>query len=180
MANGNNKQQVSEGYDFVVEKDTRAYGGPSAQTVFKADGKTGSVSLPLTLLQDAWDKDAADGAAATATAEHTFFRAPNSIKITAIAYVPDATLTASDTTYATLTVAQRNAAGASVNSSFAVVTTKTGASGGSGNWSAFTPVALALAGSAMSAGDILTIAIAKASTGVVVPAGQLVIYYSLV
>lgn len=177
MAN-NNKQQTNQGNDYVITKEDRSYGG-TEQIALKVNGTTGSVSLPLTLLQDSWDKEAADGSAAATTAEHTFFRAPAAVIIKAIRYVPDAALTASDTVYATLTVAQRNAAGTSVNASFGVVTTKTSGSGGSGNWTAFVPVALTLAGSALAAGDILTIAIAKASTGTAVPAGSLQIDYVL-
>lgn len=176
MAN-NNKQQVTEGNDYVIEKDTRAYGGPAAQTALKVNGATGSISLPLTLLQDSWDKEAADAAAGTVTAEHTFFRAPAAVIIKAIRYVPDAALTASDTLFATLTVAQRNAAGTSVNASFGTALTKVTA--GTGNWTAFVAVPLTLAGSALAAGDILTIAIAKASTGTIVPAGSLEIDYVL-
>lgn len=173
-----NKIQTSQGADFVVTKEDRTYGG-GEQTALKVNGTTGSVALPLTLLQDSWDKESADAAAGTATAEHVFFRAPAAVIIKAVRYVPDAALTAADATAATLTVAQRNAAGTSVNTSFATVNTKTTGSGGSGNWTAFVPVSLALAGSSMSAGDILTIAISKLSTGTVVPAGQLIIDYVL-
>lgn len=173
------KFQVTEQCDLTVEKDTRSYGGPAAQNALKVDGASGRVTLPLTLLQDSWDKVAADGSAAATLAEHVFFRAPASVVIKAVRYVPDASLTAADATKATLTVAQRSAAGASTNASFAVVNTATTGGGGSGNWTAFVAVPLTLAGSALAAGDLLTIAISKLSTGTVVPAGSLEIDFVL-
>ena len=40
----NTKFQVTEQQDFVIEKDTRAYGGPAAITALKVAGATGMVS----------------------------------------------------------------------------------------------------------------------------------------
>lgn len=170
---------VTEQCDLVVTKDTRVYGGPPATNALKVDGKTGIVSLPLTLLQDYWDKAAADAAASTLLAEHVFFRAPGNVTIKSIVYVPDAALTAADATKATITIATRDGAGNSLNASFATVNTATTGSGGSGNWTAFIPVPLALAGSLLTAGQVLTIAISKTSTGTIVPAGSLQIFYVL-
>jgi len=77
-------------------------------------------------------------------------------------------VTAHDTNYATFTVAKRTGSGSA--STIASQTTKI--TGGSGNVTAFVPVTLTLtdANVVLAAGDVLTIAIAKASSGVALTA----------
>lgn len=78
-------------------------------------------------------------------------------------------VTANDTTYATFTLAKRDSAGAN---SATVGSMTTQITGGSGNVTAFLPVSLTLtaANRVVPAGSVLTIAVAKASTGVAIAA----------
>lgn len=118
----------------------------------------------------AWQKAAADGAAATATAETPIGQCGAATTISAIRYVPQAALTGNDTANATLLIQKRTGAGAP--STVASLTTTVA----NGNWSAFVPVTIPVSAGAVLAGDVLTITISKAGTGVVVPAGQLEIF----
>lgn len=121
-------------------------------------------------------KEAADAAAADATAEHGFFQAPTALTVTAVYYLPDAALTADDTNFATLTVSRRSTSGGSkVQVAQAATTT-----GGTGNWVAFDSESLGtITNAALAVGEVLTWEIAKSGTGVVVPSGTLQIEYSL-
>lgn len=119
----------------------------------------------------AWDKPSADAQASDATSAHYFFRADRAVTISAVHYLPDASLTSNNTNYATLTVSTEDGAGGAVGTA-ASQTTKT--TGGSGSWTAGTPVALTLgAAISLTAGQVLKVAIAKTAAGVVVPAGRL-------
>lgn len=119
---------------------------------------------------------AVDGAASTTTAEIAVGVSPRAGKLFRAYYLPSAGLTAHDTTYATITVSRYTAAGGS-KTTIASMTTKI--TGGSGDWVAFVPEALTLAADvALEAGAIITYEIAKASTGVAVPAGSLVLVVS--
>lgn len=108
---------------------------------------------------------AADGAANTTTAETVIGRAAglmpagHTFRIT-----PQAGVTAHDTTYATITIKKRTAGGSATT--VAEITTKI--TGGTGDWTAFSPVDVVTT-EAIAAGDALTITIAKASTGVQLP-----------
>lgn len=175
-------RERQDGEDWVWESYDRHYGGAVTEAV-RIDGITGKLKAAVGLVGGSlqlaqWDKEAADAAAANVLAEHAIFRAPAGLTVKAVKYVPDAVLTANDATYATITV-QRRAADGTGNVTVASQTTKI--TGGSGDWLAFQAVALPLtvADIVLAAGQILTVEILKASTGVVVPAGQLVIEYVL-
>lgn len=175
-------RQRQEGEDFVFEAFDRVYAGKVSEAL-RLDGLTGKVTAQAgfasgQLLHEDWDKEAADGAAATATAEHALLRASQALVVKSVEFIPDATLTANDATYASIVVQRRNADGSGAVT-VASVSTKTSASGGSGNWAAFAAVSLALtaANLVLAAGQVLTVEITKASTGVVVPAGKLVVDY---
>ena len=115
-------------------------------------------------------KDTADAAAGDATAEIPVFQPPDAVTITGAFYLPAAALTSNDTNYATLIVYKRGIDG-SAPISIASQTTKTT---GSGNWVAFDGVSLGtLSNTGVSAGQIVTFEITKASSGVVVPRGIL-------
>jgi hypothetical protein len=117
-----------------------------------------------------------DGSAAATLSETAFARAGYAGTILAAYYVPDAALTADDTDYGTLTVKIRDGAGGAA-ATVASKTTKI--TGGSGDWTAFVPVSLgAITNGTLAAGSILTALIAKAASGVVIPAGQFVIVYA--
>ena len=91
-----------------------------------------------------------------------------------IVFVPSAGLTASATAYATILVQKRPATGYGTPTTFATATTQTSASGGTGNWTAWTPVTIPLsAGAYMLANDVLTVTISQTGGGVAVPAGSL-------
>ena len=84
--------------------------------------------------------------------------------------LPNAALTASNSAYATITVAKRTAGGSPTT--IASVTTQIT---GSGNWTAFKPVPLnVVAGAFLAAGDVVTVTVAHTGGGVNVPASQLV------
>lgn len=171
----------------IVLRDNSGPQGAADLVALSVDPKSGKVTAgasfaaPAQLLQDTWDKESADAAASTVTAEHCFFRAAAAIQIKAVRYVPDAALTSNDATFATITVSVRNADGTN-QQTVASVSTKTSGSGGSGNWTQWVAVALALtaANATLAAGQILTVSIAKASTGVIVPAGELVLDYCMI
>jgi len=120
-----------------------------------------------------WQKAAADASAATATAETPVGRVGAAVTLGTIYYVPLAALTADNSNYATITVSKRTGAGGAVT--VASVTTQIT---GSGNWTAFVPVAIPISAGSLAAGDVLTVAITKTGSGVVVPAGVLEIYQS--
>lgn len=131
------------------------------------------------------DKEAPDGAAATATAERPVWLLGNFTKsILGVFFVPAAALVADPANNATLIIQARNADG-TLDSVVAQMTTSA-APTGTGSWTAFKPVPIALnngttvisPGNAfldIFAGQSLTWQITKGGTGVVVPAGKLVI-----
>lgn len=122
-------------------------------------------------------KAAADGAAATTTAETALWCPAMACEVTKITFTPSATLTAHDTNYATLTVAKRDGAGGAA-ADMAAINTKI--TGGTGNWAAFVAEDFgALTGATLAAGNVLTLEIEKASDGVAVPAGVWTISYIL-
>jgi hypothetical protein len=114
----------------------------------------------------------ADAAAATATAETTFYRAPSARTIIAAYFVPDAAVTASDADYATATIKRRDGAGGAAATVCSAATTTTG----TGNCTAFVPKSLGtITNAALAAGNVLTLTIAKTGNGVQLPAGQWVV-----
>jgi hypothetical protein len=116
-----------------------------------------------------WFKEGADTLPSTATSERVVFTAPENITITDVFIEPSATLTASDTNYATFVVASRDATGGS-KVTVASRSTQTQGSGGTGSWTAFSTVSLgSLSNASLSEGQKLTIEIAKTGLGVSVP-----------
>lgn len=119
---------------------------------------------------------AQDAAAGTTTAEAAVAMTVQKGKLVKAYYVPAGAVTAHDTNYATITVSRYTAAGGS-KTTVASITTKI--TGGSGNWTAFVPVEITLAtDTALEAGACLTYEIAKAASGVQLPAGSLVLITS--
>ena len=150
----------------------------------RPNGPIPPVSIALTAeaesdLDDAarWQKEAADAAAATLTAEQAVYRNGSGVErtISAVRFIPSAALTADNTNYATLTVAKRDAAGGNATTVASVTTEITG----SGDWTAFAAVDFGtIVSAALPDGWALTVAIAKAGSGVAVPAGQLEVSFS--
>jgi hypothetical protein len=88
-----------------------------------------------------WFKEAADTLPSTATSERVVFTAPENITITDAFIEPSATLTASDTNYATFVVARRDATSGN-KLIVASRSTQTQGSGGTGSWTVFGTVSL--------------------------------------
>lgn len=116
---------------------------------------------------------AADAAASTTTAETLIGRVPHACTVSAIKLTGGAALTASDTTYATITIYARDTAGAN-QVTIATIVTKTTGSSGTGNWTAFKPVTwTTIANGSLPADYVLSYAVAKASTGTQLPETQI-------
>jgi hypothetical protein len=114
-------------------------------------------------------KAIADGAAGTQGAESVLGTAPNAAStVVAVRFSPAASLTADNTNYATLFVYRRAASNQAQTTIASVITQITG----SGNWTAWKEVDLTLSNTALTANDVITYAITKTGTGVVVPAGN--------
>lgn len=129
-----------------------------------------------------WPKSAADGAAATATAETmvgVIGPGPSAIALGAVQYAPAAALTSDATNIATITVNKRTLAAPGTAVPIAVGATLVTGTNATGSWTAWKAVSLTVqsgAGSFVSPGDTITVAITKGGTGVVVPQGILVGY----
>lgn len=123
-------------------------------------------------LMPQYEKTADDGSAAATTASVYMQRIPLDCEVVAVHYVPRGSITADDTNYATIKVEKADGAGGAV-AAIAQQTTKLAASGGSGNCAAGVPVALPLLATPteVKKGEVLSFAIAKAGSGVVVRAG---------
>ena len=116
-----------------------------------------------------WFNEAADLLGVTATSERVVFTAPENITITDVFVEPAAALTASDSNYATIVVAHRDPAGGN-RVSVASRSTQTLGSGGTGNWAAFSTVALgSLSNASLTEGQKLTVEITKTGLGVSLP-----------
>lgn len=123
------------------------------------------------LKQAQYMKVAADGAASTATAETAFNRVSRTGTIVGAWYVPSAALTGDPTNNATLALAKRDGAGGASSPVASLTTTA--------SWTAFVPVSLGtLSNASVAAGNVLSLAISKGGTGVVVPAGTLIVAIS--
>lgn len=106
-----------------------------------------------------------DSAASDTLAERAFARLPAASTVTAIKLTPTGAATASDTTYATIVVGWRDGAGGA-KSTLATLTTQVAG----GSWVAFTTKDMGTVTNAViAAGGVLTVSIAKASTGVQLP-----------
>lgn len=116
-----------------------------------------------------WFKEAADSLSTTATTERVVFTAPENITITDVSVEPGVALTESDTNYATIVIARRDATGGN-KVTVASETTQTSGAGGSGNWTAFSTVSLgSLSNTPFAEGQKLTIEITKTGLGVALP-----------
>lgn len=124
-----------------------------------------------------WFKEAADILAVTGTSERVVFTAPEDLAITNAFVEPAATLTASDTNYATVVVSRRDANGGN-RVTVVSESTQTIGSGGTGSWSAFGTVSLgSLSNTTLTAGQKLTVEVTKTGVGVSVPILTLQIEY---
>lgn len=123
-----------------------------------------------------WQKNAADAAATSNTAETCFCRIPTGTKWKALEayFTPDATLTANDTNYAILNLDSATNGGTRTNRG--TINTKTT---GTGNWAAFTSEVIDISSWSghLNGGDILTFEMKKyGAGGVSVPMGVLSVH----
>jgi hypothetical protein len=128
-----------------------------------------------------FQKTAADGAAGDATTEFVFWRAPSACIITSAYLASTAGITGHADNHATIALAKRDGAGGG-STCVATFTTDTDVVG-QGTVTALVPIAFAnqaLANRTLAAGNILTLAIAKGGTGVVIPVSTIVIHYTSV
>lgn len=89
--------------------------------------------------------------------------------IGSVYFVPGGAVVASDTNYTTITVAKRTNGGAPTT----IATLVTKITGGSGNLTAFKPVAMTVVpGAFLSAGDVVTVAATHTGTGLSIPQSQ--------
>ncbi len=116
---------------------------------------------------------AADALAADETLE-TVEVVDKNCRITSVQFVPDAALTAHGTNFATLSLV-------TVEGSPETIATVTTEITGSGNWVAGTPVTLAIDTDADDrlASDVLALEVLKDGAGVAVPAGILIVKYTV-
>jgi hypothetical protein len=164
--------RVADVFDIVLDAD----GTGSTLDADRLDGMdSGSFALAGQTHAAAWFKEA-DASALATTSERVVFTAPEGVTITGLFLEPAAALTASDTNYGTITITRRNANGTGQVTA-ATLTTQTG---GSGNWTAFSAVSLgSLSNATLTAGQKLTIAIAKTGLGVSIPIATLQIEYTV-
>jgi len=112
-----------------------------------------------------WKKLIDDATANAVTAE-TFFGKWEAVgTVLELDFVPSKSVAADPTNYATLTVSKRTGGGAPV----VLGSVDTSAT----SWTAGVQVAIPITVGAIASGDALTVAIAKVSAGVIVPAGEL-------
>lgn len=108
---------------------------------------------------------AGDAAASTTTAETAIAYFKTAQTLSRLVVVPTGAVTASDTVYATITVAVRDGAGGAAATVATLITNVA-----TGSWVAFTPKTMgALTNASIPAGGVLTYAVAKASTGTQLP-----------
>jgi hypothetical protein len=121
--------------------------------------------------EEGWQKAADDSMASDATTNFAFGFSRRAGTVVGAYYVTNAALTGHASNNATLTVSKYTAAGASITTVASLTTTA--------SWTAKTAVALTLSTVAgaldLEALAPLSFAIAKNSSGVVVPAGRLVV-----
>ena len=121
--------------------------------------------------------------ATDATAEVVLGYLPRRAKMIAATYTPSTAtgLNQSTTAYATLTLQARpGLTGVTSTLVLAQAVTTVVTSGGTGNWAQWTPVSFAVnafdpTNNVLVAGSVLTFKITKASTGTIVPGGQLAV-----
>lgn len=140
-----------------------------------------SVDRAVSCKQSIVEKQSADAAGTdTLPPVVAFYDSRCTALVTRVSFVPDDSLTADDTDYATFAVYSRTAAGVASAGAVASGSTKTVGGGGSGDWTAFVPVSLTLNGTytTLPAGGSLTLQMGKVgASGVEVPAGRFVVEY---
>lgn len=108
---------------------------------------------------------AGDALPATTLAETVIAAVSGTGKITALDITPTGAVTASDTVYATITIKARDGIGGTAATVATLVTNVAG-----GSWTAFTKKSMgAITNGTLAAGYLLTMTIAKASTGTTLP-----------
>lgn len=155
--------------------DGDALRGILQSTINATDNVDNELANSLTRDQIVYAKLAADGAAATATTNLTFNAARRACRIQRAFFVPEATLTADNTNFATIVLSKRTGGGADVVMASIATTI---AAPGSGNFAVGVAVPLVLSTVAgaivMAANDSYRFGITKSGTGVVVPIGALI------
>ena len=159
--------------DNVVAKTSSAGTRPVCGIVWSVDtdgvwvqmgpglGNTAVINAPITL----HESFAQDAAAGTTTAEQTIAMTREALTVSNISINPTGALTASDSVYATITIATRDGVGGGATTLATLITNVA-----SGNWVAFTRKNLTLSTTAVAAAGIVTWTVAKASTGTQIPA----------
>jgi len=112
-----------------------------------------------------WKRSASDALATDTMSEQPFATVLAAGNLTSVVFRPLANLTHDPANFATLSVYKRTAGGAPV----LVAQVDTSAL----DWTASIPVVIPIVAAPVAVGDVLTIAIAKSGTGVIVPAGTL-------
>jgi hypothetical protein len=130
-----------------------------------------------------WSKTTVDSPAEAQVAEQaigTVGPGPLSIPVSAVQFSPTATLTASDTNNAIISVYKHMTSDSGAGVLLASASTFTpGLDGGTGNWTAFLNVNFTVvAGAFVSPTDVITVAITKNGLGVIVPIGNLALFTS--
>jgi hypothetical protein len=119
-----------------------------------------------------YEKTADDAMASTTTADHVFWTNPFpfELQVVSASYSADNTITANDTTFATITIKTDDGAGGATAAAATWATTTTG----TGNVAARVaePAVITATNNRVRVGANLVFNIAKASTGVVVRAGS--------
>lgn len=122
-------------------------------------------------------KTAADAMASTTTTI-SFFRAPVAVTITNVYIIPNNSLTADNTNYATVSIKKADGAGGSKTSCASITTKITD----SNDWAADTTLTMTLdttyANRQLAAGNVMILDIAKAASGVAVPICEIVVEYT--
>jgi hypothetical protein len=126
-----------------------------------------------------WFKETADVLPISTTSERVVFTAPENATITNVTIEPAAAVTASDANHATITIVRRDADGSN-QATVVAETTQTVGAGGTGSWTAFSTVFLgSLGNTSLTAGQKLTVAIAKTGLGVALPVLSVQIEYTI-
>lgn len=121
-----------------------------------------------------WEKDAADAMAADTTAERQFWVADRICRVTAVSYTPNAAVTANGTNFFSILVAKRLAA--SPTTTVNVSTRSLAATNMVQYDEDLATVTSTAADALLAVGDVLSVAITKAASGLVCPAGLLQVY----
>jgi hypothetical protein len=127
-----------------------------------------------------FDKASADAMANTTTSEtYTGVYFPRKVRLLSVTYVALATgITADNTNYATVTVSKRDSAAG--NKATVATLTTTITSSGNVTTGAGKALVLTAANVVVDAGSSFTFEIAKAGSGVIVPAGRFTVHYTYV